>query len=221
MKGATFACVKPYPRNRNPSLPPETFSQMRQTAPSLDLPVPFTVGSGYAFQALAVMPEDGAYRSAPVLTALLQLPGPSLSKVLKALAQGGILQSLRGPRGGFRLARPAHCVTLKDVLDALKGAGPHARCQLGSTLCDCGGNPCVLHQALEDLKGYMEGALFRITIRDLQIQHLRHLRALTAAPLLGGRIRKNRPARPPHPKNAPVAPPPIQFPTYRHPPPWR
>jgi Rrf2 family protein len=154
---------------------------MKQVATTLGIPVPFSVGSGYALQALAVMPEDGSYSTSNGLADLLHLPAPFLAKVLKVLAQGGILQSVRGPRGGFRLARPAHCVTVRDVLDALDGEMTLPGCQMGSTRRDCSDNPCVLHRALEDLRTYMDASLFQITIRDLQIQHLCRQRELVKA----------------------------------------
>jgi Rrf2 family protein len=127
------------------------------------------------------MPEDGSYNTASELAALLQLPGPFLSKVLKVLARNGVLQSHRGPRGGFRLARPAHCVTVKDILDAIEGVVTLPGCQMGSDRWNCRDNPCVLHQALEDLKAYMDIVLFQVTIRDLQVQHIRHMREQAAA----------------------------------------
>jgi Rrf2 family protein len=154
---------------------------MKQVATTLGIPVPFSVGSGYALQALAVMPEDGSYSTASGLAALLQLPGPFLAKVLKTLAQGGLLQSVRGPRGGFRLVRPAHCITVRDVLDVLDGDLALPGCQMGSPRRDCRDHPCVLHRALVDLKTYMDSSLFQVTIRDLQVQHLCRQRELAAA----------------------------------------
>jgi Rrf2 family protein len=44
-----------------------------------------------------------------------------LAKALKALASAGVLHSLRGPNGGYRLARPARSVTLLEVVEAVDG----------------------------------------------------------------------------------------------------
>ena len=49
----------------------------------------------------------------------LGLPGPYLSKILQALAQDGLLHSVRGPKGGYRLARPGHRITVRQVAAAL------------------------------------------------------------------------------------------------------
>ncbi|HKI34644.1 MAG TPA: Rrf2 family transcriptional regulator [Gemmataceae bacterium] len=48
-------------------------------------------------------------------------PKRYLLKVLGSLADVGILRSLRGPGGGYRLARPAKDVTLLEVVEAVDG----------------------------------------------------------------------------------------------------
>jgi Rrf2 family protein len=71
----------------------------------------FSTATGYALQTLAALPEDGGYHLARSLAKQLNLPGPYLAKILQSLVQAGILESVRGPKGGFRLAKPAHTVT--------------------------------------------------------------------------------------------------------------
>lgn len=51
-----------------------------------------------------------------------------LLKHLKALAAAGILESLPGPAGGYRLARAAGDISLLDILRALEGPQPAFRC---------------------------------------------------------------------------------------------
>jgi Rrf2 family protein len=40
---------------------------------------------------------------------------------LKRLAKAGVLMSLRGPRGGYRLARPAEAISLLEVMEISEG----------------------------------------------------------------------------------------------------
>jgi Rrf2 family protein len=49
------------------------------------------------------------------------LPAPFLGKALEPLVSAGVLQSARGPNGGYRLARPARPITLLDVVEAVDG----------------------------------------------------------------------------------------------------
>ncbi|MBE9138199.1 Rrf2 family transcriptional regulator [Nodosilinea sp. LEGE 07088] len=47
------------------------------------------------------------------------LPPPYLEKLLIALRQAGILESVRGPHGGYRLAKPADQIFLGQILEAV------------------------------------------------------------------------------------------------------
>ncbi|MES0874214.1 SUF system Fe-S cluster assembly regulator [Sinimarinibacterium thermocellulolyticum] len=50
-----------------------------------------------------------------------QLPAPTVAKLLKMLARGGLLQSLRGAHGGYRLARPPETISVAEIIAALEG----------------------------------------------------------------------------------------------------
>ena len=49
------------------------------------------------------------------------LPLPTVSKVLKSLARGGLLESHRGLNGGYALSRDASEISLADILTAMEG----------------------------------------------------------------------------------------------------
>lgn len=56
------------------------------------------------------------------------LPAPYLNKQLQALVKAGVLVSLSGPRGGFRLARPPERITVLEVVTAIEGPEEAFRC---------------------------------------------------------------------------------------------
>ena len=63
--------------------------------------------------------------------ALAEFHGVSPSYLLKhlqALSGAGILDSVPGPNGGYRLAKPADKITLLDIVLAVEGAQPAFRC---------------------------------------------------------------------------------------------
>ena len=68
----------------------------------------------------------------PVPTAQLaagyDLPPAYLNKQLQALVRAGLLVSLPGARGGFRLARPAEKITMMDVVAAIEGPEDAFQC---------------------------------------------------------------------------------------------
>ena len=69
-----------------------------------------------------------------------------LSKVLQRLHKVGLVDSTRGPRGGFRLARPAGEITLLDVYEAIEGELADAGCLFTPPACD--GAQCILGDLL-------------------------------------------------------------------------
>ncbi|GHG20586.1 transcriptional regulator [Streptomyces zaomyceticus] len=62
------------------------------------------------------------------LAAYHELPPAYLNKQLQALARAGIVTSVSGPKGGFRLARTLDRITLMDVVAAIEGPGEAFRC---------------------------------------------------------------------------------------------
>jgi Rrf2 family protein len=135
----------------------------------------FSTAAGYSLRALAAMPEDGSYCLAKDLASSLGLPGPYLAKILQGLVQADILESVRGPRGGFRLTRPAHRITVGEVVAAMDGADSLDGCIMGFPTCG-GDHPCPLHDAWGAVKAQVASSMTESTIRDLQLMDLRNLK---------------------------------------------
>jgi Rrf2 family protein len=82
-----------------------------------------TRAAAYAVNALALLARDAGGRPATAAD-LSSGAGASrlfLSKVLGALSSAGLLRTVMGPHGGYRLARPASAVTLLEVVEAVEG----------------------------------------------------------------------------------------------------
>ena len=73
--------------------------------------------------------EPGATASTKQLADYFDLPGPYLAKQLQALVRAGLLAATTGPRGGFRLARPAAEITLLQLVEAVDGAASPYECR--------------------------------------------------------------------------------------------
>lgn len=65
-----------------------------------------------------------------------------LAKVRQRLAKAGLVEAVRGPHGGFKLAKPAKEISLLSVYEAIEGPFHADDCLLGRTACD--GSKCVL-----------------------------------------------------------------------------
>ncbi|PPU92628.1 SUF system Fe-S cluster assembly regulator [Xanthomonas albilineans] len=75
--------------------------------------------------------------SATELAEQAGLEPPTVSKLLKPLAQAGLVEGLRGVHGGYRLARPANAITLIEIVEAMEGP-------LAITECSHHGNQCSI-----------------------------------------------------------------------------
>jgi len=76
---------------------------------------------------LSGLPSDSVLSAA----ALAELHGVSVSYLLKhlqAMSGAGLLDTVPGPRGGYRLARPSKDISLLDVVLAVEGTAPAFRC---------------------------------------------------------------------------------------------
>lgn len=100
---------------------------------------------GYALHAalaIADMGRDGRAVRASEIAASLGIPSNYLSKILRSLAQDGVLASERGRTGGFRLARAPEKITLLEVVAGFDDLGRERQCLLGRGTCsDVGGCP--------------------------------------------------------------------------------
>ena len=76
---------------------------------------------------LAVLPPGVALPAAR-LAEYHDVPPAYLAKHLQSLSRAGIVESVAGPKGGYRLARDADAITMLDVVVAIDGAEPAFRC---------------------------------------------------------------------------------------------
>lgn len=98
----------------------------------------------YGLVLLTHMAQEGepAVRTAQDLAARSRVPLPTASKLLKELSKAGIVVSLRGRHGGYRLARAPHQISVAAVVEALEG--PVALTECSSMAGGCSLEPvCV------------------------------------------------------------------------------
>lgn len=88
-----------------------------------------------------------------------------LAKVMQRLAGKGMVESFRGRRGGFRLARPASRIALMDLVEAVDGAPPSRGCLLGDPVCR--GGSCLLSDLVDEVGGRIVDSLSKATLMEL------------------------------------------------------
>lgn len=59
-----------------------------------------------------------------------------LAKVGQRLHKAGLVEAVRGPKGGFKLAKPAEKITLLNIFEAIEGPACPEKCLLGRESCE-------------------------------------------------------------------------------------
>jgi Rrf2 family protein len=104
--------------------------------------------------------------SAKALAARHHLPPRHLEPVLQALVHEGILKGIRGPRGGYELARPQDAISAEDILRAASNAENVDETPTdGSLLVDA-----VVWPALREAERVFSTALARINVQEMMQQ---------------------------------------------------
>jgi Rrf2 family protein len=115
----------------------------------------------------------GSTASAAQLADYYDLPAPYLAKQLQALVRAGLLAATTGPRGGFRLARPASDITLLQIVEAVDGAaGPYECREIrqqgtgGLPAAQCR-KPCILARKMADAHQAWRASLAGVSLADI------------------------------------------------------
>jgi Rrf2 family protein len=118
--------------------------------------------------------EAGHSLTIPEIAASEGLSAPYVAKLLAVLRQSGLIDSVRGRSGGYKLARPPGDITLGSVMRALgeplfedpSYCQRHAGTETEGT-CVHGGSSCTLRELWLTLEQWMRHTLNQITLADL------------------------------------------------------
>ena len=91
---------------------------------------------------------------------------PTVSKLFKSLARAGLVTSMRGANGGYRLSRAPHEISAADVIDALEGPVSITECSSSDGDCEHEGI-CSVGGAWQRVNIAIRRALQDVTLNDL------------------------------------------------------
>jgi Rrf2 family protein len=122
----------------------------------------------YALRALThiTVNKDTQLIRAQEIAEIEKLPAPYLAKLLQQLARAGLLVSVKGPKGGFGLARSPSEISLLEVVSAVDGEEGFTRCAVG--LAECSDSaPCPLHDTWVPLRTEILDYMAGMSLADL------------------------------------------------------
>jgi Rrf2 family transcriptional regulator, nitric oxide-sensitive transcriptional repressor len=93
---------------------------------------------------LAGKPEETV--SVNEIAKVLGISEAHLSKVLQRLSKTGLVESNRGPKGGFRLVKNPEEITLIEIYEVIEGPLQHSDCLYSTKICN--NEECIFHGLL-------------------------------------------------------------------------
>jgi Rrf2 family protein len=122
----------------------------------------------YALIALSYMAAAG---ERPTVTAREiagrhAIPVELLAKVLQRLVRAGVLTSIQGIRGGYRLARPAFAINVAEVVEAIDGPLMLTACHDRSDSCEQY-LKCSIRDPLQRIRERIAAALHACSVAEL------------------------------------------------------
>ena len=128
----------------------------------------------YALRAVvhlaSVAPEA---RTTEQISTVTLVPRAYLSKVLQALARGGVVQSQRGLGGGMSLVKKPDELTILEVVNAVEPIQRIRTCPLG--LAAHGTHLCPLHRRVDNALALMEQAFEQTTLAEVLAEPTRSI----------------------------------------------
>jgi Rrf2 family protein len=107
------------------------------------------------------------------------VPAAYLAKHLQAMSRAGLLESVQGPRGGYRLARPPDRISMLEVVEAIDGFEPAFRCteirRRGPAARPAREYPlpCAIHVVMNDADAAWRRELEQVSVADLMASVVR------------------------------------------------
>ncbi len=105
--------------------------------------------------------------SAKQLSELSRVPLPTVSKLLKLLADAGLVDSLRGVQGGYRLNRAPDVISVAEVINAIDGGLALTDCLLADSTCSLIGH-CGLRGQWHYINEQVSQLLSKISLTQMQ-----------------------------------------------------
>ena len=120
----------------------------------------------YATAVVLFLQKDKKMHSSEHIASGVSLEIPTVSKVLKLLTKAGILTSIRGANGGYKMAKDIAEVTLYDVIAAIEGDTAITECTKTESLCSQE-QGCDTRTGWQQVNDDIKNILLKMTIKRM------------------------------------------------------
>lgn len=119
----------------------------------------------YGLRMLIAIAQGGGLVNTTMLGEIMHVSPKYLRKLAGPLEKGGLIQSVQGIYGGYRLAKDPEAITLQGLMDAFGEKVSLANCLLGKP-CELR-ESCLARQVWEMLEATMQKHFLPITLGDV------------------------------------------------------
>ncbi len=128
----------------------------------------FSKSCEYAIKAMILVAQkskDGVRVSIKQIAEGIDAPEPFIAKILQDLGKRKLINSVKGPNGGFYIDQFNSKCSVADVVKAIDGDGIYKDCVIGLKACS-EKNPCPIHFEYKEIKKNLIMMLEDNTIAD-------------------------------------------------------
>lgn len=140
----------------------------------------------YAVMAMADLAKNGSGRAVSLaeIATRQEISLSYLEQLFARLRKGGLVQSVRGPGGGYRLAKTPDETVVADIVLAVDEPIRATRCTSHGTPRGCmmGGERCITHDLWDDLGEEIHRYLAGVSLADV-IERRTGRARMNAAPM--------------------------------------
>lgn len=105
----------------------------------------------------------------------MKVPRDFLAKIVQELTQAGILESIRGVKGGFQLGKKPEEITLLDVIEIIQGKPALNACVVDKKSCELS-RRCSVHPIWTELNQMIRQRLKEVNFADMTDRDRRRFR---------------------------------------------
>lgn len=115
---------------------------------------------------IALHYEEGKSVELSSIAKKQDIPKHFLSKILQLLVKQKLLTSMKGPTGGFKLARSPENIRLIEVVKAIDGLEIFNQCGIGLKKCN-DDKPCPIHHDYKKIRDRIRQLFEQETLQEL------------------------------------------------------
>ncbi len=123
----------------------------------------------YAVVAMVELAGHGPASSMPLssIAERQQISTAYLEQLFMRLRRAGLVKAVRGPKGGYRLARHPSEITIAEIMTAADEQVRMNRCTPEDKDFCLGTRPCAAHELWQALQAHIAGFLEGVTLQDV------------------------------------------------------